>query len=225
MRWWLLLLLLVGACGGPPGPLRAPPEPPRDLNVRTSGVIYPRLMPLFAQPDRCFALLKYAAGIEVRREANVQETPLCGRINTATLKTTPVAFARPTQVTCPMAAALFLWQRDALIPLAQRHLGSTVARIETFGTYACRSRNNQPGAQLSEHARANAIDISAFVLADGRRIRVVDGWRSDDRAVRSFLRDALISGCRYFAVALGPDSDRFHQDHLHFDLGRWAKCG
>ena len=48
--------------------------------------------------------------------------------------------------------------------------------------------NSRPGARLSEHGRANAVDIGAFVLADGRRITVLEGWNGSDEDVRRFLR-------------------------------------
>jgi hypothetical protein len=229
LSWLLSLSFLIalagcGSGGGTPPP-RHRVEPPRDLNTPTRGVIHPQLLALADQPSRCFALLERASGLSVTREPDVQEGPLCGKINTVTIRQSPVTFAARTQVTCPMAAGLLLWQRDALIPLARKHLGVTVAKIETFGTYACRTRNNQPGARISEHARANAIDISGFVLADGRRISIKDAWNGSDAAARAFVRDTFWSGCRYFSVVLGPNSDAFHQDHLHFDLSRWGTCG
>ena len=96
-----------------------------------------------------------------------------------------------------------------------------MVRIETFGTYACRTRNGQPGERLSQHAFANAVDVSAFVLADGRRITVEHGWRGDDDRVRRFLRQVHQGGCRRFNIGLSPESDRFHYNHLHFDMGQF----
>lgn len=230
MRWLSCLLclsILLAGCGGSGGtpPPRQRIEPPRDLNTPTRGVIHPQLVALADQPARCFALLERASGLSVAREPDVQESALCAKINTVTIRQSPVAFAMRTQVTCPLAAGLLLWQRDALVPLARKHLGFTVVKIETFGSYACRTRNNQPGARISEHARANAIDISGYVLADGRRIRIRESWHDKDPAVRAFVRDTFWSGCRYFSVVLGPNSDAFHQDHLHFDLSRRGTCG
>jgi hypothetical protein len=123
-------------------------------------------------------------------------------------------------MTCPVARQFSRWSREALQGAAEQWLGSRVARIETFGTYSCRTRNSQPGARLSEHAFANAVDVAGFVLADGRRIMVQQGWNGADERVRRFLRAVHQAGCRRFAIGLSPDSDSFHYNHLHFDMGR-----
>lgn len=80
-------------------------------------------------------------------------------------------------MTCPLARTYARWTREAVQSAAARWLGARVVRIESFGTYACRSVNNQAGGRISEHGRANAVDIAAFVLEDGRRITLLDGWK------------------------------------------------
>ena len=127
-------------------------------------------------------------------------------------------------MTCPLADAFEKWVREGVQPAARSWLGSRVMRIESFGTYSCRPVNGQEGAQLSEHGRANAVDVGAFTLADGRRITVLAGWSGPDDNVRRFLRAVHDSGCRRFHVGLGPDANAFHRDHLHFDMGRGPYC-
>jgi hypothetical protein len=127
-------------------------------------------------------------------------------------------------MTCPLARQFARWTREALQPAARAWLGSRVVRIESFGTYSCRPVNGQAGARLSEHGRANAVDIGAFLLADGRRVTVLAGWNGDDEDVRRFLRAVHDAGCRRFAIVLGPDADAFHRNHLHFDMGRGPYC-
>lgn len=127
-------------------------------------------------------------------------------------------------MTCGLAHSFALWTRDAVQPAARAWLGTNVARIESFGSYSCRSVNSQIGGWLSEHGRANAVDIAAFVLADGRRVTVLDGWNAGDEDVRKFLRAVHQAGCRRFQVALGPDANALHRDHFHFDLGRGPYC-
>jgi hypothetical protein len=127
-------------------------------------------------------------------------------------------------MTCPLARQFARWSREAMQPAARAWLGSRVARVESFGTYSCRTVNSRPGARLSEHGRANAVDIGAFVLADGRRITVKAGWSGGDEDVRRFLRAVHAAGCRRFAIVLGPDADAFHRDHLHFDMGQGPYC-
>jgi hypothetical protein len=127
-------------------------------------------------------------------------------------------------VTCPVARQFARWTREAVQPSARAWLGKRVVRIESFGTYACRPVNSRPGAKLSEHGRANAVDIGVFVLEGGRRISVKEGWSGEDEDVRRFLRAVHQAGCRRFGVTLGPDADAFHRDHLHFDMGRGPYC-
>ena len=135
---------------------------------------------------------------------------------------TPVTNLRA--MTCPLARAFTHWAREAVQPAAAQYLGTRVVRIETFGTYSCRTVDSQPGARLSEHAHANAVDVSGFVLGDGRHLTVLDGWNGDDNQVRRFLRAVHREGCRRFNIGLSPDSDAFHYNHLHFDMGRGPYC-
>ena len=127
-------------------------------------------------------------------------------------------------MTCPLARQFARWTREAVQPAAKAWLGSRVVRIESYGTYGCRPVNSRPGAKLSEHGRANAVDIGIFVLADGRRVTVKQGWNGDDEEVRRFLRAVHSAGCRRFGIVLGPDADAFHRDHLHFDMGQGPYC-
>jgi hypothetical protein len=127
-------------------------------------------------------------------------------------------------MTCPVARQYARWVRDAVQPAARAMLGSNVTRIETFGTYSCRPINGRPGARLSEHGFANAVDISAFVLGNGRRVTVLEGWNGTDERVRRFLRAVHRAGCERFSVGLGPDADALHYNHLHFDMGRGPYC-
>ena len=127
-------------------------------------------------------------------------------------------------MTCPLARQFARWARESVQPAADQWFGSGVQRIETFGTYACRPVNGRPGARLSEHAFANAVDVSGFRLANGRLITVQDGWNGEDERVRRFLRQVHQGGCRRFNVGLSPDSDAYHYNHLHFDMGRGPYC-
>ena len=79
--------------------------------------------------------------------------------------------------------------------------------------------NGNSRASISEHAFGNALDISAFTLADGRKITVKDGWRGLPEE-RGFLRDVHAAACQQFTTVLGPGSNVYHADHLHVDLMR-----
>ena len=95
-------------------------------------------------------------------------------------------------------------------------LGAEIEKIETFGTYNCRPIAGL--SKLSEHAHSNAIDVSAFVLSDGRRITVQQGWHGD-RQTRQFLSLIHASACKRFSTVLSPDYNAAHHDHFHFDMG------
>ena len=127
-------------------------------------------------------------------------------------------------MTCPLARQFARWAREAVQPAARAWLGSQVAKIESFGTYSCRPLNGQPGGRLSEHGRSNAVDIAVFILADGRRISVAEGWTGGSETVRRFLRAVHQAGCRRFEVGLGPDANAYHRDHFHFDMGQGPYC-
>lgn len=125
-------------------------------------------------------------------------------------------------VTCPVAAALEIWRRNSVVPAARDLLGSDLARIEHLGAFACRRMYGGAEGRWSEHATANAIDIAAFVLEDGRRISVLSDWDGDAPEAQ-FLRAVRDGACTSFATVLSPDYNAAHADHFHFDQDdRWA---
>lgn len=130
----------------------------------------------------------------------------------------------PALLRCPMIPQVDRWVQAVVEPAALRHLGVPLAELKVAASYGCRPVNNQSGGRLSEHGYANALDISKFLLADGRVITVQQGWRGDPRE-RAFLREVHGGACREFTTVLGPDSDGFHQDHFHLDLARHGRDG
>jgi len=116
---------------------------------------------------------------------------------------------------CTAAKAFNDWARYGVDRAATQILGSPIARIETMGSYAC--RNVAGTARRSAHARAEAIDVSGFVLADGRRIVVKRDWHGGDAATREFLRVVHQSACKRFGTVLGPDYNAAHEDHFHLE--------
>lgn len=119
---------------------------------------------------------------------------------------------------CPIIPRIDTWLDEIVKPAAVMYFGVPVVDLKA-GSYSCRPRNNQRGAKLSEHSFGNALDVMAFILADGREISVVKGWKGDPTE-QDFLREAFVGACRYFTTVLGPGSDAFHYDHLHIDLAR-----
>jgi hypothetical protein len=132
-------------------------------------------------------------------------------------------FGTPTTnlgaMTCPLASSFTDWARYAVAPAAKQYLGSEVVKIETMGTFNCRAVNGSRSGKLSEHAFANAVDVSAFVLRDGRRVSVLNGWRGSPEE-RSFLRRLHQSACKRFGTVLGPEYNAAHANHFHFDMAR-----
>lgn len=118
---------------------------------------------------------------------------------------------------CPMIPEVDRWVTNVIQPAARRTFGTPLAEVTVLGSYACRPINNVVGGNLSEHGHANALDVSGFVLADGRRISVKRGWRGDRRE-RAFLRAVHDGACAQFTTVLGPDYNRLHHDHFHVDL-------
>jgi hypothetical protein len=113
---------------------------------------------------------------------------------------------------CPMASAIADWIRADIAPLAA-NLGSVISDLDSFDSFECRGRNRVIGARLSEHGRANALDLRALKLANGRSISLTD------RAVSRELRESVLhSVCARFSTVLGPGSDWYHEDHIHLDL-------
>jgi hypothetical protein len=118
---------------------------------------------------------------------------------------------------CSIVHTTAQWLDDVVQPAADDWFGEKVVRIEVPSAYACRTRNSQFGAKLSEHARGNAIDVSAFILESGERVSVLSDWNGS-RKKRKFLRQVREEACGRYKTVLGPGSDRFHKDHFHFDL-------
>ncbi len=140
-----------------------------------------------------------------------------GRLSAASL-------ASPVILACPTALALAAYERHQLAPAASALLNGRIARIEHLGTYACRNINHAATGRRSRHATAEAIDISGFVLADGRRLTLTADWSSSDEARAGFLRAARDGACRWFGVTLSPDYNPLHYDHFHLDTGGGRAC-
>jgi hypothetical protein len=125
---------------------------------------------------------------------------------------TLVSIAPPAILRCPMAEAVAQWVQEDLGP-ASNELQSPIVAIANEGSYECRGRNNDPNAKVSEHGRANALDLGSMRLANGAVIDLSDG--SSPQSFRQRVRD---TGCRRFTTVLGPGADPYHANHIHLDL-------
>lgn len=129
-----------------------------------------------------------------------------------------VKLSRPAIMNMKTARALDRWVRNTAIPAVGRR-GGGLEELTVAAHYACRTRNHRAGARLSEHAKGNAIDISSVVMKDGSRVTVLRGWGNgaDGRLLTRLWKGA----CGPFGTVLGPNSDRFHRDHFHFDTASY----
>ena len=127
-----------------------------------------------------------------------------------------VNFSRPATVNCGVIGPLDDWVQHRVQPAAQQSFGENVVGVDVAASYACRARDNEYGARMSEHGFGNAIDISGFTLESGRKITVREGWRGEP-AERDFLSQVRRDACGDFHTVLGPGTPH-HGDHFHLDL-------
>lgn len=152
--------------------------------------------------------------VAVKRDA-IRGPGACGVANAYSVtEVSGVSLSQAATINLKTANALNSWVRRTAIP-AIGNRGGGLSKLIVVAHYSCRTRNSRPGAKLSEHAKGNAIDIAGFVLKDGSRISVLTGWGSRDGRI---LRRMHSGACGTFGTVLGPDSDRFHRDHFHFDI-------
>ncbi|MDA7424922.1 extensin-like domain-containing protein [Thalassococcus lentus] len=148
----------------------------------------------------------------------VPDKGACGVENAVRLRQVgDVTLSQPATITCDTAKALRTWVETGVKPAIGK-TGGGVSSLRVAAHYACRTRNHQPGAKISEHGKGKAIDISAINLADGSSITIQEGWRGKHSKK---LRAMHKAACGPFGTVLGPDSDRFHQDHFHFDTASY----
>ncbi len=186
-----------------------------------------RLLNAVDTPEACATWLA-GAGLSFRPVADRTEDTYCqvtgaGSLIDATPRTDAVlAPARP-MMACDLAAAVAIWRRQSVEPAARALLGTEVRQIDHLGVYACRGVGDPITGRPSAHARAQAIDIAGFRLANGRRISVAKDWAGQGvEAV--FLRRVRDDACRLFGVTLSPDYNAAHADHLHLEAGRGGLC-
>jgi hypothetical protein len=198
---------------GPPAPVALPQEfaPPQEAYAA-----FPEEPAAAAAPSACQVRL---AKIAVFQPLPTLVGPgECGAVDAVHLDAvilpdqTKVAVTPAGVLRCPMAEELAHWVREDVAPTATK-LGSPLRVLDNFDSYECRGRNRVRGATLSEHGRADAIDVRLFKLADGRSLTLTDV--NVDKAWRETIKASV---CARFSTVLGPGSDGNHEEHIHLDL-------
>jgi Extensin-like protein C-terminus len=123
-----------------------------------------------------------------------------------------IALSPTATLRCPMAEAVTHWIRDDVGP-AIAALGKSLRGVETLDSFDCRRRNGIKDAKISEHGRANALDVRAFKLASGAAVELTDA--SIAKSLREKLRQ---SACARFSTVLGNGADAYHDSHVHLDV-------
>lgn len=238
--------LAVSACGGVIPSAKGPADTAsRDGNVRIgTGRDYPRAerttssrqkLAVAATPrgfnlhpsDRaCFADLE-AAGARYSPVPDAYGAPGCSTVGTVKISAlsgdaSQFAVTNLGAVKCETAKTFSAWARFGVDRAARQILGSPLARIETMGSYSC--RNVMGTSRRSAHSTGKAIDVSAFVLEDGRRISLKGDWAEGSRDEREFLRVVHQSACKRFGTVLGPDYNAAHRDHFHLEGTTTSFC-
>jgi hypothetical protein len=115
---------------------------------------------------------------------------------------------------CPMAEQLALWVRDDTVPQVAS-TGAALHSVMTYDDFNCRGRNRKLTGKVSEHGKANAVDLRGLTFTDGRFAKLTDITVSE--VLRADIRK---SACARFTTVLGPGSDGYHEEHIHLDFAQ-----
>jgi hypothetical protein len=223
-----------------PVPRAKPNKPNKPLVSPSPGRAWPKTIGTWPRSEVLVARTsceRMLAGLDIiwRPDEPIGEPGGCG--TPAPIAIAEVAQIRidpPATVNCDFAKALHGWLSQSVQPLAKRQVGAGILGIRNASSYACRRRNNATSGKLSEHAKANALDIAAFDFSRKAQITVAGGaggllQRIGLSGKGNFTKAVRKSACQYFNTVLGPGTDRYHGDHFHVDLmklrpGRFKMC-
>jgi len=172
--------------------------------------------------ERCLAEKIVQPSAFVEPESSIDGRGSCGMshpFKVSAMSGGYVTVAPTATLACPVIGEVDRWLAEAVQPAAESWFGEQVVEIRQLSAYSCRTMNGQSGANISEHAFGNALDVAVFKLASGREVKVKDGWKGLYEE-RGFLRQIFAAACERFSTVLGPGADAFHYDHFHLDLAR-----
>ncbi|MDO6589378.1 MULTISPECIES: extensin-like domain-containing protein [Rhodobacterales] len=203
-------------------PVTRPPPSPYAVLVSLRPAVRPASIEAAAEERRLARLRGQVCGdiaIQGDTLGRVEGAGACGVSDEVRVRSVSGVVLRPAAtMDCRTAAALKTWVNRGAIP-AVRAEGGGVASLRVVSHYACRNRNNFATGRLSEHAYGRAIDIAGIGLQDGSEITVLSGWGTEDDGAQ--LRQMWRAACGPFGTVLGPEANRFHADHFHFDTARY----
>lgn len=216
---FLLLLSVIGLIGYAFFPDTYKPWTPINLNEEINFLTPYKISRLKNNYARCQYVLK-AAEVEFTSIPDRQAGE-CRLDNQINLDKSMYPYSGAVRAQCALVAGMVLWEKKIIAKAAEKHFNFDIKQINHYGTFSW--RNIRGSSRRSQHSSANAIDISGFTLENGRTISVQNHW-NNDQAEAHFLRDIRDGSCRIFSGVLGPDYNKIHADHFHFDLGPYNIC-
>ena len=148
----------------------------------------------------------------------------CGVTWAVQVKSCSIDWNNSVKMSCPLAKKIWEFETRVVEPAARDILKQPVVKIHHYGAYACRNVVGGNVNRLSEHSKGQAFDIGIFQLADGSRVSVSKDW-NDKGPKGQFLRRVAKEACSVFPLALSPNYNKAHWDHLHLDIGPYSLCG
>ncbi|MFI0473167.1 extensin family protein [Halomonas sp. HMF6819] len=155
--------------------------------------------------------------------ADYSPTTSCPLSNIVRMNSSSVRFNRSFVASCPMALAWVMFERHELQPAAAEIMGSRVSQVDHVGSFACRNVYGRATGRRSEHATAEALDVTGFRFENGRRITLINNW-DNEGAVGEFFRAARDGACKSFGNVLGPEYNAAHADHFHMGMRGYGLC-
>jgi hypothetical protein len=184
-----------------------------------------KLRQMSNQPQACLALLEQAKAKGLLNFRSVPDTtgncPLTHVVRVQNFGS--VGLSSSFLASCPLALSSTMFVHQRAVPLAQTEFGSPLTRINHLGSYACRNIYNREGARLSEHATADALDVSGFSFANKQQISVLKGWKDNGKG-SEYLHTVFANGCPFFGNALGPEYNAAHANHFHLGMRGFGLC-
>ncbi|KFX07212.1 extensin [Pectobacterium betavasculorum] len=230
MRRWGIFVMILGTLVAlapwiqrhlPPG---YDPFSPLTVDDPPTFITRLKMKSVANDPEACLALLKQAQENGRLRFAVANDIsgqcPVASPVRVQGFG--PVTLSSSFLASCPLALSSTMFVAQVAVPQAES-LGSSLKRIDHMGSYACRNVYHRPEGRLSEHATADAWDVTAFRLSDGRQVSVLNQW-SETGARGSYLRNTFSESCRFFGNSLGPEYNAAHANHFHFGMRGFGVC-